>query len=175
MRKALLCLFILFTGLGAGAQSHAQQSVCRSWNDSMYERFTFSDFSLYGPSGEKIDFSRIDYALLNAAIFYETNRRRAQNGLPVFVHSAALENASSLHSRDMAEKRFFSHENPYTPERKTPLLRMSIFGVNGGYVAENITEAFGIRYEPGSPVIVPDAASPRSGPRASALTARARS
>jgi uncharacterized protein YkwD len=170
VRKTFFCIFFLVVGGLAAAQSNGlksdelQSNGLKSsglqtdgpWHDSMYERFTFEDFARYEPSGMEIDFTDIDYSLLNAAIFYETNRRRSQNGKPLFFHSAALERASSLHSRDMVEKGFFSHENPYDPKKRTPWLRMSIFGIEGGYVAENITEGFGIRYQSGTPVILPE-------------------
>jgi uncharacterized protein YkwD len=151
MKKLLLFFLLLVAGVFVSAQADGL------WDESMYERFTCEEFSRYGPSGMEIDFTGIDYPLLHAALFYETNRRRNEHGVHAFFHSIALERASFLHSRDMVERGFFSHENPYDPERRTPLLRMAFFGVNNGYVAENITEAFGIRYEPGSPVIVPDA------------------
>ena len=160
MRKAFFCIFFLVVGGLAAAQSSGLKSdglqSDAPWDDPMYERFTFEDFARYEPSGMEIDFTDIDYQLLNAAIFYETNRRRSGNGKPLFFHSEALERASSLHSRDMVEKGFFSHENPYDPKKRTPWLRMSIFGIDGGYVAENITEAFGIRYQSGTPVILPE-------------------
>jgi uncharacterized protein YkwD len=160
VRKAFYCIFFLLIAGFATAQSGGLQSnglqFGGSWDDPMYEMFTFEDFARYEPSGMEIDFTDIDYPLINAAIFYETNRRRSQNGKHLFSHSAALEHASILHSRDMAEKGFFSHENPYDPKKRTPWLRMSIFGIDGGYVAENITEAFGIRYESGTPLILPE-------------------
>jgi uncharacterized protein YkwD len=127
-----------------------------AWNDGMYVSYTARDFESYGPAGSTIDFGRIDYPLMNAALFYETNRRRAAQGKTPFAHSPALEKAASLHSRDMAEMGFLSHENPYDPRKETPWQRMALFGVGGGLRAENITDAFGIRYSPGTPVIVPD-------------------
>ena len=155
MKRALYCAFFLLVAGLLGAQSKELQSQ-GLWNDSMYSRFTFDDFAHYEPSGREIDFSAVDYPLLNAAIFYETNRRRKRSGRTVFLHSPALERAASLHSRDMVEKSFFSHENPYDGKKRTPLLRMSASGIEGGYVAENIAEAFGIRYNAGSPVVPPE-------------------
>ncbi len=128
-----------------------------AWKDGMYVSYTAQDFELFGPAGKTIDFGLIDYPLLHAALFYETNRRRSARGLVPFAHSPALEKASSLHSHDMVKRGFLSHENPYDPEKETPWQRMAMFGVNSGLRAENITDAFGIRYRPGTPVIVPDA------------------
>jgi uncharacterized protein YkwD len=167
MKNALLCLLLLVTGVMAAVQSSVAQSdglkpaglQSEAWDESMYDTFSQEDFERYRPSGMEIDLSDVDYPLLHAAVFYETNSRRNEHGVPVFLHLTELEQASFLHSRDMVEKGFFSHENPYDPGRRTPWHRMAAFGVDSGYIAENITEAFGIRYEPGSPVIIPDGES----------------
>jgi uncharacterized protein YkwD len=126
------------------------------WENSSYDLFTSASFKLYEPANEAIDINNIDYPLLNAAILFETNRMREKNGEKPFLHSAALEKAASLHSRDMAENGFFSHQNPFNPQRRTPSRRMALFGVKEGYRGENITEAFGIRYKPGSQLIPPE-------------------
>ena len=170
MRKGsrfIWCLAVVMTTLGytaAGLLTADTAAVRKkdgmvsssAWDDGMYESYTTENFGRYEPAGKTIDFSRIDYPLLHAALFYETNRRRTARGQAPFTHSPALEKASRLHSRDMVEKRFLSHENPYDPGKNTPWKRMALFGVDHGIRAENITEAFGIRYRPGTPVIIPD-------------------
>ncbi|MBN2325035.1 MAG: CAP domain-containing protein [Spirochaetes bacterium] len=160
----LLAACVVFVHSGAFLSTADTQAVrnvpatasSSAWNDEMYKSYTAKDFESYGPAGWIIEFDRIDYPLLNAALFYETNKRRAEQGQKPFVHSLALEKASSLHSRDMVEKGFLSHENPYDRKKETPWQRMALYGVARGHRAENITEAFGIRYRPGTPVVVPD-------------------
>ncbi|UCB46248.1 MAG: CAP domain-containing protein [Spirochaetota bacterium] len=136
------------------AVSYADSSTV--WDRSSYASYTHESFKLYGPANRAIDLENINYPLLNAAIFYETNNMREKHRKEPFQHSAALEKAAVLHSRDMAEKGFFSHTNPFNAQRETPSMRMALYGVIEGYRGENITEAFGIQYKPGSPLIPPE-------------------
>jgi len=125
------------------------------WDYTFYKRFDTASFHLYQPAQMPIDFNNILYPLLNAAIFFETNRRRLENGKTPFVHARPLEESAFMHARDMAIHSFFSHENPHDPGKRTLVQRLALFGVNDGYRAENISEMFGIRYEQGSAVIPP--------------------
>jgi uncharacterized protein YkwD len=150
-RYALIftCIFLIAFGV-----SYAEDK--QAWDRSSYALFTHASFRLYTHANEHIDLENINYPLLNAAIFYETNSMREKHGIAPFRYSIALEKAATLHSRDMAERGFFSHQNPFDAQRKTPSIRMSLFGVKEGYRGENITEAFGIKYKPGSQLIPPD-------------------
>ncbi len=97
----------------------------------------------------------IDYPLLNAAIFFETNRQRVLIGLPPLEHSPALEKAAVLHSTDMVEHRYFSHTSSQ-PGQETLEARLYWAGIGRVSAAENIAEAFGIEYEAGTPVYTPE-------------------
>jgi uncharacterized protein YkwD len=133
----------------------ALPSAASSWDYSLYNKYTCSSFRSFLPAKRPIDFDRIDYPLLNAAIFYATNCERIRHGRPPLIHSRALEKAAFLHSRDMVEDDFFSHENPYAPEKRSPFERMASVGVIRGYRAENIATDFGIRYKSGDQVVPP--------------------
>ncbi len=150
--RFLSVLFFILTLL----QSFSFAENSQVWDDSYYDRFTADEFMEYELSNHKIDFKIIDYQLLNAAVFYETNRMRVKHGMKPFIHSAALEKAAFVHSKDMVEQGFFSHDNPYDAKKRTPFQRMALFGVTGGYRAENITQTFGIQYKAGSPIIPPE-------------------
>ncbi len=150
--RFLSVLFFILTLLHSF--SFAENS--QVWDDSYYDRFTAEEFMEYELSNHKIDSKIIDYHLLNAAVFYETNRMRVKHGMKPFIHSAALEKAAFVHSKDMVEQGFFSHDNPYDAKKRTPFQRMALFGVTGGYRAENITQTFGIQYKAGSPIIPPE-------------------
>lgn len=150
--RFLSVLFFILTLLHSF--SFAENS--RVWDESYYDRFTADEFMEYEPSNNKIDFNIIDSHLLNAAVFYETNRMRVKHGMKPFIHSAALEKAAFMHSKDMVEQGFFSHDNPYDAKKRTPFQRMALFGVTGGNRAENITQTFGIQYKAGSPIIPPE-------------------
>lgn len=143
----LLLIFLLtFTVM-------AEDSVSgESWDYDMYEDYDVDSFKDYDPANEGIDFDDINYKLLNAAIFYETNRMRIENNKTPFEHSIALEKASQMHSEDMVKDNFFSHYNNYDRSKYTPFDRMALFNVDSGYRAENIATTFGIQYESGTMV-----------------------
>ena len=82
------------------------------WNSAFYQKYDFESFSKSRLANQKIDIKNIDYPLLHAAIFYETNRQRIINEMPPFQYSAALEKAARQHSIDMVRRNFFSHESP---------------------------------------------------------------
>ncbi len=126
------------------------------WDESFYEKFTADKFKTYEPSNQQIDFKNINYPLLNAAIFYETNRMRIKYNREPFLYSRALEKAAFLHSKDMVERDFFGHENPFDEEKQTPSQRMALCGIKEGYRAENVAIVFGIQYQPGSALIPPE-------------------
>jgi uncharacterized protein YkwD len=126
-----------------------------AWSNALYKKYSCREFNSFAPANRPVDFAHIDYPLLNAAIFFATNCARVKRGMPPFIHSRALEKAAFLHSRDMVEDDFFSHENPYEPRKRSPFDRMAAVGVMRGYRAENIAIDFGIRYKSGEPVIPP--------------------
>ncbi len=110
----------------------------QSWKENLYEKYTYRTFEKYQPANEKIDFSKIDYALLDAAIFYETNRQRAKYRKPAFRHSAGLEKSALRYSQDMVEEKFFSHSGKVIG-RKTLSERIKFAGIeNYSAGGENI-------------------------------------
>lgn len=81
------------------------------WTSRMYDDYTYETFALLPEIHEKIDTSNMNYDLLNAAIFYETNRQRLLNGGTRYLHSPKLEEAAFMHSKDMIEHDFFDHKS----------------------------------------------------------------
>jgi uncharacterized protein YkwD len=86
---------------------------------------------------EKIG-KRVDYRRLNACLFFATNEQRLKNGLKEVPHLLSMEIAAWHHSRSMAEKGFFSHNNPIERERKSPTDRARLAGLKNPHPAENI-------------------------------------
>lgn len=125
------------------------------WAVSLYSKYTPEKFRSFPPANQRIDFSKIDYPLLNAAVFYETNRRRREMELPDFQFSLALEKAAMDHSKDMVKLDFYSHTSPVAG-RENPKVRLNQVGINNAFTAENINIGFGIAYEGGRPVYTPD-------------------
>lgn len=97
----------------------------------------------------------IDYPLLQAAIFYETNRERIKFNLSPFSHSPALEKAAAEHSWSMVRLNFFSHSSPVQGKR-TLQDRLNGVGVVNSSSAENIADVFGIEYISGKAVYSPE-------------------
>ena len=61
-----------------------------SWTDADYDIYDFRSFPTQPAVNARIDMDNINYPLLHAAIFYETNREREKNGRQPFLHSPAL-------------------------------------------------------------------------------------
>lgn len=120
-----------------------------SWKNEFYNKFHYLEFKKFEPANRKIDPQNPDLPLLEAAVFYESNLMRNKYELPYFRHSTALQKSSLLHSQDMATKPFFSIFHPESHKKKSPDLRMSLFGVDRGYRAENIAKSPAFMYKTG--------------------------
>jgi len=125
-----------------------------SWNFSNYQNYNFRSFSKYKPVNQKINSRNIDYALLHAAIFFETNRQRVLHGLPLFKHSPALEKAAHGHSKDMVRYNFFSHDSRVRG-KETLSKRLAKVGIDNAYKGENLATVCVMEYESGKPVFTP--------------------
>src|SRR5574342_873505 len=84
------------------------------WRYENYNVTTYKNFRSHPLLQQSIDFDRIDYPLLHAAIFFVTNETRVQNKRKPLAFAIELERAAYHHSKYMAEQNFFSHDNPYS-------------------------------------------------------------
>lgn len=106
------------------------------WSTDMYGRYdytnytNFAEFNLSPESGYDAD-------LLEAAIFYETNRQRVLNGKPQFKYDYRLEVSAHNHSVSMVERNFFSHESPVSG-METMSQRIEAAGIDFQTAGENI-------------------------------------
>ncbi len=124
------------------------------WKQNYYDKFSHSTFQKYKPAQQKINFRKIDYPLVQAAIFYETNRRRSlasRGRLSPFKYSHFCKKAAQLHANDMVQKNFFSHQSPIRG-RATPKARLRVFKSRANGIGENIATAFGLVYKAGTMV-----------------------
>ncbi|GBF43213.1 cysteine-rich secretory family protein [Leptospira ellinghausenii] len=124
------------------------------WKVEQYESFNEDTFPSYGPANATIDFAKVDYPLLNAAIFYVTSKERKQLGLRPFKYSERCEQAAFGHAQDMVTYDFYSHTSTVNG-KETLKDRLDLVGVSETYSAENIINAFGIQYQSGRPVFTP--------------------
>ncbi|MBN2536216.1 MAG: hypothetical protein JXB88_25265 [Spirochaetales bacterium] len=126
-----------------------------TWSAKDYENYTYKTFAAMPEANSRIDFNNIDYPLLHAAIFFETNRQRDLQGKKAFAHSPALETAAKGHSDDMVKKNFFSHNSP-VKGKETMKKRLELVGISNAYSGENIAYSFGIEYKAGKSVYSPE-------------------
>jgi uncharacterized protein YkwD len=103
--------------------------------------------------GAEIDFDDIDYDLLAAAVFHETNRRRAEHDLPGLAYKRELREASRIQARGMKHLQGISHEHP-KEEKETVKDRLEHVGLKPLFFSENVAMVFGIRYESGEPFYI---------------------
>ena len=79
-----------------------------------------------------------DLHLLNAAVYYATNKLRESKGLKTLQFSPQLRDAAVVHTNQMIEKNFFNHFNNLTPALRSPDQRIKLFGIGTTAMAENI-------------------------------------
>ena len=145
--KWILCLCFIFSF------ENCIKSQFR-WETFYYSNYDYKSFSKSKLANQKIDFRNIDYPLLHAAIFYETNRQRIEHRKATFKHSQAMEEAARQHSIDMVQLNFFSHDSPMRG-KKTLSERLAQVGINNAYKGENIATFYGLDYDSGKPVFAP--------------------
>ncbi|MCX7718455.1 MAG: CAP domain-containing protein [Candidatus Sumerlaeaceae bacterium] len=81
---------------------------------------------------------RVDVRRLAEAVHEQTNVERMRSRLQPLDRSPALASAAELHSRDMAERGYFSHTTKGWVRGKSFSERLRAAGVSGRRLAENI-------------------------------------
>ncbi len=79
-----------------------------------------------------------DLHLLNAAVFFATNKLRTEKKQKQLSFSAPLRDAAVVHSWQMVEKKFLNHFNSRVPKLRSPNDRMKLFGVPDVAQGENV-------------------------------------
>ncbi|MEH0157522.1 CAP domain-containing protein [Limibacter armeniacum] len=129
IRRCLFFVLLMLTVTAVKAQSN--------WSESFYTKYTCANYAKYKPFLAVIDLDNIDYPLLNAALFYETNLQRKRQGIPTLKHLSALEHVAQGHSQDMVEQNFFSHRS--TVQGKHSMVdRFKKEGIKFSVCSENI-------------------------------------
>lgn len=117
--------------------------------DRWFTNFTSHSFRRLAEAVKPMEGDRIDRALLDAAVFHETNRRRREHGLPELRFDAKVMRAARLHAEAMARHKFVGHENAFEPRLESMPDRARIAGLQPRFLAENVASAFGRHYESG--------------------------
>ena len=116
----------------------------------LFTRYDVKSFAKLRQAQQPVDPDAVNYDLLDAAVFHETNRRREQQRLPLLKHDENARAAARMQSRDMAKGAFVDHENP-DPKKKTMTERAKLAGLRPRVLAENVASSFGRRYKSGQP------------------------
>jgi uncharacterized protein YkwD len=119
-----------------------------------YVHLTRDEFLKLERLDEQIDFTAIDYALVQAAVFHLTNQERVQAGSEPLTYFRGLEQAAMAHSHAMKERGFYSHRSPVAGMERVPD-RYAAFGFSAGGWGENINLIHGIEYQSGRGVYSP--------------------
>lgn len=125
--KTKLLLLSLLVSLTMSAQ----------WHDSMYEQYTYENYTNYPAFNEPVVEGSVDIRLLEAAVFYESNRQRALNGVPLLKFDHALNMCARDHSDDMVKHNFFSHTSVVSG-KESMSTRFALVGYVNCWCAENI-------------------------------------
>lgn len=97
--------------------------------ESVYKEHSWQTFYALNDVHQTIQTDSIDLHILNACLFFATNKLRAMYKLPAFTMDIRLKNAASIHSYQMSMHHFFSHDNPYVDAIKTCNDRLKICGI----------------------------------------------
>jgi uncharacterized protein YkwD len=121
-----------------------------AFSDQQYSQYNHTSFARLDAANQRIDLDNIDYDLLNAAIFYATNKQRTAHNRAPFTFLPLLRDAANLQTEQMVKHNFFSHQNPRNAQLRTLRDRITRAGDEGNIMSagENISEYFLLDYRP---------------------------
>src|SRR5688500_11145421 len=99
----------LFLCLGLTLTASASQIISRpprSGSGALFTNYTATSFARNAEARRPIDPDNINQKLLEAAVFHETNRRRAEHQLPALRYDARAHEMARLQARAMAKGEF---------------------------------------------------------------------
>ena len=120
-------------------------SQLSAWQKAYYSQYNHTNFATFEAFNTTINPESFDYSLLNAAIFFETNRQRALFGQKPLKHDSRLENCAQGHSNDMVNYNFFSHTST-VPGKYEVTDRARKCGITETYIGENIFDNYILKF-----------------------------
>lgn len=119
------------------------------FSDSDYSQYTYETFAELESAKHGINLDDIDYELLNASIFYATNKQRVKYIKKPFLFFPLLRDAAVTQSSQMVKYDFFDHQNSKNAKLRTLKDRLENAGGANKYMAagENISEFFLLNYQ----------------------------
>ncbi len=103
-----------------------------------YYALSSDDFLKLPEANQVINAKHPNYALLDAAIFHNTNIARRTHGLPPLQHAAGLQQAAQQFASDMIQMGFYNHVHLYSPSFAKLTQRVETFTREYSRMAENI-------------------------------------
>lgn len=133
-------------------RSPAQQiedynSVSSVFLDESYDKYTIENFEQQPVFNTEIDYTNIDYGVLNACIVFYTNKFRNLKKMSALEFRPLLRDAAAFHSVQMVNKRFYSHDNMHQRKLRTVVDRLDFLGFEGRNMAENLGRDFIHHYD----------------------------
>ena len=116
--------------------------------DSAYKNHTWQSFIKIPQLRDTINYLQVDLGLLNAAVFFLTNKARESQRRPLLLFSPKLRNVAKLHSEQMAKYEFVDHFNKRNRRLYSPQVRGKVY--NQEVIAENVASTFLYNYKSGA-------------------------
>lgn len=136
-------LLLLFLFLGSGNAEKFLNDVPLYSNESYFKEKVYAEhdwksFMQLKDANEIVNPDNYDLHLLNASVFFSTNKLRDKKNMKQFRYSSTLRNAAIVHSYQMVEKNFFDHFNKRSIPLRSPDNRIQLFGTLASTAGENI-------------------------------------
>ncbi len=142
----LLFLFLPLSVLDMGSALLSKIPLYQKesyFKSKVYQEKVWKDFYELPEARQSVNPQQYDFHLLNAALFYATNKLREKHGLPPLKFSEGLRDAATIHTDQMIRKNFFSHYNHSGPKKlSTPESRMMLFINTPHLSGENCDENY---------------------------------
>lgn len=154
----ITCLWVFGIPIGLGPLLWGQSAWLipqpTSFPDSLYRLHDWKSFCQLPFAHDTIDLDHPDLELLDAAVFFATNKARGDYLFPPLTFSPELRDMARYHATEMAYHRFIGHENPFNPEMASMFLRSKFFQAQA--YSENVASYFLMNYQSGSRYITYD-------------------
>ncbi len=150
MKTVLFCLIILALP-DSGEKFLREIALFQKesyFKQKVYDEHNWKSFAKLKEANEAIHTSNYDMHLLNAAVFFSTNKWREERKLKPLTFSAELRNVAVIHTHQMIEKKFLSHYNNRTPKLRLPENRIRLFIPKPKSTGENITTSSMVELSP---------------------------
>ncbi len=135
----LFCLFGFSNPYLKKFYAYQQKSY---FEHNVYQEHTFQTFYKLEAIRQVVSVDSPDLHLLNACLFFATNKLRAMKNKPLLQFDDKLKNAAAIHSYQMATRHFFAHNNYFDSKIKTPENRLQMVGIKYSMYAENCSKKY---------------------------------